>query len=728
MVLKQRGAHAGARTLRAYPWHQALCVFLAVALCVCPLGLAYGQDADNSKSPVQELVSADVDVAAVDSSSGDSGGSELGAQPASDAVDAEQATVDSEAVEGAAVASVPDAIDAAHAADATVVPSEDATELGDAEGDAAAVDDGTGEAKLSGGDAASAEEDAALDDEPSSGQEDVSALASTAGENATANRAVLAPVEGVITLLVIVTGFLGADGAGAVPYDNSYDWATSIFGSSNSLADYYDTMSSGKFTFTPAEETSAYGENGNTNTKDAPNDGIVHVTLPEAHGNWAGKYTESDAVATSMLSAFEHALEKASEVVDFARYDSDDDGSLANNELSIAFIVAGYETSLLSVSHTAPWYSLWGHQWSYTNAGRVLPRVDGVTVDSYVAVGEKSTDIVGDKVVSSQTPYAIITHEMGHVLGLPDLYDTAAVEGDDWWEYTVDEASLMGTGNYAVVGSKGGATVYKPTALDAWSRYQLGWTTPTVVTKSGVYTVSAQNSKRGYTTLLIPTKRKGEYYIIENRTFSGYDAGLASSYDGYKNGGIVIWHIDNGVISRYLATNEVNASTHRPGVMPLYAEEGENKAGDWVYTLDYKTSSPDTSLLFWTKSMWKKYFGSAAALNLPLYGKGKKGDDPMRRLFSGVRIQFLTNAGPDMKIRIVMPGDELPQQTDAKKTPAVAATACDYADPYVEAIPATGDEQQPWGAVFAAVASLAMFAFARRKATFTAKHARSCGI
>ena len=667
-------------------------MLLACLLVVCPLGFAYGQDAPADLPAVEQEQAAPT--------------------PEDDVVAESEDNLDG-------------------LMDAPVAEGDSATELAAVETEEAPVDapdDGAApgdaaQAVVALGDAQDATSGAPADDVQADSPEQHSlfALATSQAKGAAAYEPLLAPVEGVVSLLVVVVGFLGADGDGVMPYDDSYDWAQSFFGSSNSLSDYYEQMSQGAFTFAPAAESSAYGEGGNTNKADKVNDGIVHVSLPEAHGNWADKYTGNSAVANSMLNMLEHALNQASTAVDFTSFDADDDGTLATNELAIAFIVAGYESSLLSVSQSAPWYSLWGHQWSYSEAGKALPQVDGVTVDSYVAIGEKATDIVGNKVVASQAPYSIIAHEMGHVLGLPDLYDTAVKEGDDWWAYSVDDASLMATGSYAAV-NKQGTTTYVPTALDAWSRYQLGWTTPTVVTKSGVYTVSAQNSKKGYSTLLIPTKRKGEYYIIENRTFAGYDAGLGTAYDNYRNGGIVIWHIDNGVISRYLATNQVNASTHRPGVMPLYAEEDENKNGDWTYRLDFKTSIPDDSLLFWTKGMWERHFGSAAALNLPLYGSGKKGDDPVRRLLSNIRIQFLSKAGPDMQIRIVMPGDPLPEVATSAKKPATSV--CDYAEPYVEAIPATGDEL-PAGALATAMASFALFLFARKQTLSFGKHARS---
>ena len=291
----------------------------------------------------------------------------------------------------------------------------------------------------------------------------------------------------------------------------------------------------------------------------------------------------------------------------------------------------------------------------------------------------------------------------------------------------------MATGNWAEVADASGKTDYVPAALDAWSRYELGWVKPTVVTKGGVYTVSAQDSKNGYTMLLIPTTNKGEFYLIENRTFTGHDAGLALEYPDYTNGGLVIWHIDNGIVERYLASNQVNGSAHRPGVTPLFPEESND---EWVYTLDYTSSTPDAALLFWSKDLWERCFPDAMVLDLPLYGSGKHADDPVSRLLSGIRIQFLTGSGPDMRIRIFMPGDELPgeEEADAEDAAEKDAPIAYKASAKVPAgvspaptlIPATGDEL-PVGACVAAVLALAAFAIARRELASPvryAKHAR----
>ena len=83
-------------------------------------------------------------------------------------------------------------------------------------------------------------------------------------------------------------------------YRDDYDWNRLLYSGENSITNYYATMSNDKFSWTPTtEETSAYGEGGNTNAYDAPGDGVIHVTLDRNHGNWKGAEFMSPRPKTS---------------------------------------------------------------------------------------------------------------------------------------------------------------------------------------------------------------------------------------------------------------------------------------------------------------------------------------------------------------------------------------------------------------------------------------------
>ena len=742
---------------RGAAWRAFLCLLLAALLAVYPLAPAFAGEAGEGSSASAQITGQEADAALAPA---DLDGTE--------AAGGEAPAADDDAADSAAVEETPEAEDpaaaAAEAPDAEA-PANVQTAAGDADSaeTAPAVEapEAVPDADESAADAATAVDGLAADEAATNGAVNEAAAPATdaaveaparqvspageagaAGTGQTAQsvasaspagyQPALNPVSGVIPLLVVVAGFVGEAGSGAAPSEDGYDWANTVFASESGVSAYYLDMSNGAFTFTPASETSAYGVDGNTNKADAVNDGVVHVTMNEAHGNWAGDYYSDVHVAGAMLDAFARILAAAGDYVDFASYDKDGNGSLTPSELALAFVIAGYESAMGEPPAGAP--TLWSHAWSYTDAGLSAPVVDGVTVDEYIAIAEKmrESDATGTRV--TQEPLAVLTHELGHNLGLPDLYATDDDLGD-WANYGVDSSSLMATGNWATATDAKGNTAYVPAAMDAWSRYQLGWVKPTVVTKSGVYTVHAQDSAQGYSVLLVPTANQGEYYLIENRTFTGHDAGLAGEYYDFPNGGIVIWHIDNGVVKRYLATNAVNNSDHRPGVMPLFAEQSSDS---WNYTLDFAGSVPDTSVLFWSKSMWEEYFAGAGLLNLPLYGSGSSADNPAMRVLSGIRIEFLTNAGADMQIRILMPGDELPKPEEPAQSEAVvqeqsAATRMDGTvkakavapAETTSAMPATGDEAPVVPLVLLALASFAAFQAARdRRLMATARHAR----
>ncbi|MEA4923007.1 MAG: hypothetical protein VB031_06520 [Eubacteriaceae bacterium] len=91
-------------------------------------------------------------------------------------------------------------------------------------------------------------------------------------------------------------------------------------------------MSEGKFTFAPCEESSVSGVDGNTNTKDTVNDGIVHVNLDMDHGK-----TWYDLSDVSFLDAFAKALPASDPYVDFSQFDTDSNGTIAPRELSVLF-------------------------------------------------------------------------------------------------------------------------------------------------------------------------------------------------------------------------------------------------------------------------------------------------------------------------------------------------------------------------------------------------------
>ena len=190
---------------------------------------------------------------------------------------------------------------------------------------------------------------------------DIEAAQAASGAGARNARSV-AQTETSLPLITIVIGFAGDEGTNLGPddivtgpdgstwkaseqrYRDDYDWNRLLYSGENSITNYYATMSNDKFSWTPAtEETSAYGEGGNTNAYDAPGDGVIHVTLDRNHGNWKGAEFMSPE-AKDQHDAYVDALNEASQYIDFANYDANGNGVLEPTEVCLLFIVAGYES------------------------------------------------------------------------------------------------------------------------------------------------------------------------------------------------------------------------------------------------------------------------------------------------------------------------------------------------------------------------------------------------
>ena len=296
------------------------------------------------------------------------------------------------------------------------------------------------------------------------------------------------------------------------------NWANAVFGlSGKTVRTYYNEVSYNSFYFTPASES------------DGTPDGVVTVTLPYDHPNTGGSTGDANR------QIVRDSLIMADPFVNFSSFDGDLNGGLSVNELHVVTIIAGYEASYGGGGTP----SVWGHRWSLW--GTVpAPQLDGVYVSSasygggYTQQGELHSTHMGT--------IGILCHELGHDIGLPDLYDTnGGSEG-------IGGHGVMGSGSWGgASGDYAGAT---PTHMCAWSKEYLGFSTPVVVPSDGTYVLN-ETSSSGYSALKLTTSDPNQYFLIENRQLTGFDAGLYRWFNytsgGAGGGGLAIWHIDNSM-------------------------------------------------------------------------------------------------------------------------------------------------------------------------------------
>ena len=183
--------------------------------------------------------------------------------------------------------------------------------------------------------------------------------------------------------------------------------------------------------------------------------------------------------------------------------------------------------------------------------------LDNTVIQDFILIPEKYWGPEGYGVSNGYIhPIGTICHELGHILGLPDLYDTSTndVAGIGLW-------GLMGAGNWQ--------KQISPAYLSAWSRSRLGYVDPIV--KSKVYLEDIvldpveQNYNQTVIKLFLNKFNPKEYLLIENRQKIGADQYL-------KEEGLFVWHVDETITDIFPVHNIVNTNPDFYGVSLIQAD------------------------------------------------------------------------------------------------------------------------------------------------------------
>ncbi len=170
-------------------------------------------------------------------------------------------------------------------------------------------------------------------------------------------------------------------------------------------------------------------------------------------------------------------------------------------------------------------HKIWSHKWvlpnGYSNGG--------IKAYAYFTAPEDGR-------------LGVFSHEFGHFLGLPDLYDTTY--------------RSRGVGNWCLMsGGSWGGGGDRPTRLSAWCLEELGWIKPKKVKAKISVTLKSLEGDAGQCYRLdLKGGPKHEYFLVENRQKSGRDAELPGS-------GLALWHIDRSQGSN------TNALAYRVGLV-----------------------------------------------------------------------------------------------------------------------------------------------------------------
>ena len=289
---------------------------------------------------------------------------------------------------------------------------------------------------------------------------------------------------------------------------------------------------------------------------------MPHTLASYAHG--ASGLGSTLPNATTMAK---DALVAADSTVNFAPFDNNGDGFVD------AFIVihAGPGAEVTGSSG-----DIWSHKWTLDGGART---VDGTKVFGYLTVPEDAK-------------IGVCCHELGHLLfGFPDLYDTDGTsEGLGNW-------CLMAAGSWG----GGGDTPVHPSA---WCKANQGWASVDNRTTNGAVSFPDVKTSHNVVRLWKDGVPSSEYFLVENRQQTGFDASLPGP-------GLLVWHVDESISGN---TNEAHpkvALLQADGKRDLELAHNRGDAGD-----PYPGSSSNTSVTNASTPNTKSYSAASTCVTI----------------------------------------------------------------------------------------------------------------
>ncbi|MCF7804080.1 MAG: M6 family metalloprotease domain-containing protein [Candidatus Marinimicrobia bacterium] len=279
----------------------------------------------------------------------------------------------------------------------------------------------------------------------------------------------------------------------------------------------------------------SYGEIGITGTI------TPWLRMPENYSYYVDDQYGFGSYPNNAQKLTEDAIAAADSLVDFTQYDNNRDGIV--DALFIVHAGDGRETSGSD-------QDIHSHKWS----------IEPVTYDEVEIRDYSMEPELHD---TSLVRMGVFGHEFGHILGLPDLYDTDDSDGNSagigFW-------SMMAGGSWGGGGKR-------PVHFDAWCKKELGWITPTVLSadSNGLELPPAESTPKAYR-LWTEGKMENEYFLLENRQQRGFDESLPEE-------GLLIWHIDESISNNGYAWHKKVALEQADGQYDL-ENNNASDAGD----------------------------------------------------------------------------------------------------------------------------------------------------
>ncbi len=299
----------------------------------------------------------------------------------------------------------------------------------------------------------------------------------------------LSPVAGsTVNMLAVVVDF--TDYPRSV---NATFFDTLIFGEEGTtVRDYYHEISFGQIDLTATDKPSSIG----------------WITAPQTYSYYVDGQNGTGDYPRNTQKLVEDVVDLIDASVDFSQYDNDGDSFVDN----LMVIHSGVGAEYTGGSSD----DIWSHKYAITPRKK-----DGVYISTYT-VQPEYWSTPGDMTIG------VYAHELGHVFGLPDLYDT------DYSSKGIGKWGLMSYGSWNGPRGQGGS----PAHPCAWSRAALGVATVQTVTQSTYGQIMSDVATSGQV-FKVPSAVGGgdEYFLVEYRKKTLYDSYLPGE-------GLLVWHID----------------------------------------------------------------------------------------------------------------------------------------------------------------------------------------
>ena len=258
-------------------------------------------------------------------------------------------------------------------------------------------------------------------------------------------------------------------------------------GATGSVKDYYYDVSFGQLELNPTVV------------------GPYTLSQPMAYYGATGP-SFSDVNPKEMIA---EACALADNEIDFSQFDMNNDGIV--DAVHVIFAGAG-EAS------TGETDAIWPHRWNFYPSDSFNITFDGVSLKDYSCSAEKMG--------SGMDGIGTICHEFGHVLGLPDLYDTDYA-GSGGQATAINTWSIMASGSYNNYSNT-------PASFTAYEKYRLNWLQLDTLEVAGEYVLPPlMDSNKAY---IITSPYEDEFFVFENRNQSSWDTYV-------PNSGGLIFHV-----------------------------------------------------------------------------------------------------------------------------------------------------------------------------------------